>query len=292
MKPRHLAFLMAINVVWGLNAVASKFAVEAMGPLTATFFRFSIAALALLPYLRWQVGRMPMVLITAVLGGALFLGVTSSSFAVADNVSALAIAGQLGVPFSLILGIVFLRERIHWPRMLGIALSFAGVVVLGFDPALFDERLGLLLTIFGSFLWALGSLLFRRLQGIPALTIYAWLATVSAPCMLLASLVAEPGELARAIHLPLSTFGWVAFSALGSSVMGQGGMAWLLQRYPISTISPLTLVSPLLAVVFATLAFDNPLTPRMIGGGTLMLIGIAIITIRTAQARERGDAPA
>ena len=289
MKPRHLLFLMTINVVWGLNVVASKYAVTAIGPLTATFLRFSIALAVLVPFLKWQHGRMRAIFVTALFAGALFLAVTSTSLKVADNVSALAIAGQLGVPFSLILGIVFLGERIRWPRLIGIGLSFAGIVVMGFDPALFDERLGLLLTVVAAFLWALGSLLFRRLAGIPALTIYAWLAAVSAPCLLLASLIAEPGELQRAAGLPVSTFGWIAFSALGSSVMGQGGMAWLVQRYPISTIAPLTLVSPLLAVIFATLAFHNPLTPRMIGGGVLMLIGIAIITVRTAQARDRGE---
>ncbi len=287
MKPQHLAFLMAINVVWGLNAVVSKFAVDAMGPLTSTFFRFAIILAVLVPFLRWQQGRMLMIFVTAFFGGALFLGCASLSYAVADNVSALAIVGQLGVPFSLILGVLFLGEKIHWPRMVGIFLSFSGVVLLGFDPALFDERLGLLLTVFSAVLWALSSLLFRQLRGIPAMVIYAWLAAFSAPILLMASVIFEPGELQHAAGLPLSTFGWVAFSALGSSIMGQGGMAWLLQRYPLSMISPLTLAAPLLAVVFATLVFHNPMTPRMIGGGVLMLAGIAIITIRSAQARER-----
>ena len=42
-------------------------------------------------------------------------------------------------------------------------------------------------------------------------------------------------------HLPLSTFGWVLFSALGSTVIGQGAMSILLQRHPVSTVVPLTL---------------------------------------------------
>ena len=287
MKPQHLLFLMAINVVWGLNAVASKFAVDSMGAMTSTFFRFAIVFAVLTPFLRWQPGRMWMIFITSLFGGAIFLGVASLSYEVADNVSALAIVGQLGVPFSLILGVMVLGEKIHWPRMVGIALSFAGVLLLGFDPALFDERLGLLLTVLSAVLWSVSSLMFRQLKGIPAMVIYAWLAAFSAPILLIASLILEPGELQRAVGMPLSAFGWVAFSALGSSIMGQGGMAWLLQRYPLSMISSLTLVAPLLAVVFATLVFHTPLTPRMIGGGVLMLIGIAIITVRTAQARER-----
>lgn len=290
MKPQHLALVLLIDLVWGLNAIATKYAVEAVMPLTAAFIRFLLVAVLLAPWLRWLPGRMAMMLLTAMIAGALYFGAVSLSFAVADNISALSIAGQLGVPFSLILAVLFLGERIHWPRLAGIALSFVGVVVMGFDPALFDERWGLLLAVVACALWAIGSLLFRRLQGIPALTVYAWLGLISAPTLLAASLMVEPGELARVATMrPWQALGWIAFSAVGSSILGHGGMTWLLQRYPVSTISPLTLAAPLLAIVFAVWIFQTPITPRMAIGGLAMLVGIAIITLRTARAHEREE---
>jgi len=63
--------------------------------------------------------------------------------AVSTNVSALAIAGQLGAPFSLILAIIFLGERVHKYRIAGMALAFAGVVMIVFDPNAVNEHLGL-----------------------------------------------------------------------------------------------------------------------------------------------------
>ncbi len=286
MKPAHLALILLIDVIWGFNIVAVKLAVEAAQPITAVALRYAIVLIATLPWLRWVPGRMPIVIITGFVAGALFMGLGGLSFALADNVSALAIAGQLGVPFSLLLAVVIYRERIRWPRITAVVLCFMGVAVMGFDPAIARESIGLWLTVGASFAWAAGNLLFRKLAGVPVLTIHAWLAFVSVPVLLLASVVFEPGALAHIPDLGLSTWGWLAYSGLGSSLLGHGGMSWLFQRYPVSTVSPLTLPTPLISVIIAVIAFHTPITSQMIIGGILTLIGVAIITLRTAQARD------
>jgi O-acetylserine/cysteine efflux transporter len=283
MKPAHLALVLLINLAWGFNIVAVKFAVETAGPLTAVALRYAIVGLVCLPWLRWQPGRMGIILVTGFVAGALFMGLGAISFALADNVSALAIAGQLGVPFSLILAVLLYGERLHWPRITAVALCFAGVAVMGFDPAISHESIALWLTVAAALTWAIGNLLFRKLAGISVMTIHAWLALVSTPILLATSMVFEPGRLAAVPDLPLGTWGWLTYSALGASLLGHGGMSWLFQRYPVSTISPLTLPTPLISVIVAVIVFGTPITGQMITGGALTLIGVAIITLRTAK---------
>jgi O-acetylserine/cysteine efflux transporter len=286
MKPRHLALILLIDLVWAFNVVAVKLAVEDAQPLTAVALRYMIVLVACLPWLRWLPGRMMTLLITGFIAGPLFMGLGGLSFALADNVSALSIAGQLGVPFSLILAVVIYRERIHWPRMTAVVLCFAGVAVMGFDPAIAHESIALWLTVAASLAWAGGNLLFRKLAGVNVLTIHAWLALVSVPVLLTASIIFEPGALAHVAHLKPSTWGWLTYSALGASLLGHGGMSWLFQRYPVSTVSPLTLPTPLLSVIIAIIVFGTPITSQMMIGGVLTLIGVAIITLRTAQQRD------
>ena len=290
MKPRHLLLIALIDLIWAGNIVAIKVAVEAMPPLMAVTLRYLIVLAACAPWARWLPGRMLGVIGTGVVAGALFMGVGALGFSVADNVSALAIAGQAGVPFSLILAVIFYRERIRWVRITGIALSFAGVAVLAFDPHILDERLGLALTLAAALCWAAGNLLFRRLQGVFVLTIHFWLALVSVPLLAAASLIFEPGALAHVGAVPLHVWGWLLYSALGASLIGHGGMTWLFQRYPVSTVAPLTLPTPLLSVIVATLVFGTPVTTAMVIGGLVTLTGVAIITLRTAQARDRDAA--
>jgi O-acetylserine/cysteine efflux transporter len=283
---RDYVIAAAMNLMWGLNLIAVKMGVDLIAPLTAAFLRQAMVLMVCLPMLRIVPGKMRELLGLGVLSGAAFYIVVNLSMAVSDNVGALAIAGQLGVPFSLILAIVVLGERIQKARMIGIALAFGGVVLLAFDPAAADEIPGLLLTALASLLWAICSLIQRRLAGVPVLTIYAWVGLIGTLALFPIGLALEPEAMAGVPALPLSTLGWVLFSAVGSTVIGQGAMSLLLQRHTISSVVPLTLAAPVIAVIASSFYFGTPVTWMMAVGGIIVLAGIAIVTIRTAQAQE------
>jgi O-acetylserine/cysteine efflux transporter len=281
-----------MNLMWGLNIIAVKMAVTQISPLTAGFLRQAIVLLVCATWLRIVPGRMIALTVLGILSGGIFYTVINFSLAVSDNVGALAIAGQLGVPFSMILAIIVFRERIHLPRMAGIALSFAGVVLLVFDPAAAREGAGLALTALASLIWAVCSLVQRKLIGVPVLTIYAWVGFWGSIVMGLLAWTLEPAAMAGVPQLPLRAFGWVAFSAIGSTVIGQGAMSYLLQRHPISMVIPLTLAAPVISVFAAAYYFGTPLTALMLIGGAVAMVGVAIVTIRTARGGSAtGETP-
>jgi O-acetylserine/cysteine efflux transporter len=282
-KSHHIAFILLIDLLWAFNIIAIKEAVLAMPPLLTVALRYAVVLLVCATSLKVVEGRMQIVLATGLLTGALQFGLGATSYHVATNLSALAIAGQLGVPLSLILAILIDGERIAWRRTVGILLALAGVTILVFDPRIVDERLGIFLTFGAALCWAAGNLLFRRLSGIPVLTLYGWQAVVSLPVLLLTSHFVEPGGIAGLPQVPLAAFGWIVYSAIAASLIGHAGMSWLLQRYPVTLITPFTLPTPLLAVGFATFYYGTPVTPVMMVGGILTLAGVAIITLRTAQ---------
>lgn len=285
---RDLMVVAAMNVLWGFNIIAVKMAVSAIAPLTAGFLRQGIVLVVCIGSLRIIPGRMRALTLLGILSGGAFYVATNLSLAITHNVGALAIAGQLGVPFSLLLAIVVFHERIHLPRMAGIALSVAGVGLLVFDPTVIDEIPGLALTALASFIWAICSLIQRNLVGVPVLTIYAWIGLWGSIILGSIALVVETDAMWSIPHIPLKTFGWVVFSAIGSTILGQGAMSWLLQRHPISTVTPLTLAAPVIAVFATGWYFDTPPTMLMLTGGAIAMIGVAIVTIRTARA---GDTP-
>ncbi|WOK37054.1 DMT family transporter [Sphingomonas sp. C3-2] len=277
-----------MNILWGLNIIAVKMGVEAAGPFTAAVLRQVIVFAICAPALRIVPGRMRDLLLLGVLSGGVFYAFVNWSLAVATNVSALAIAGQLGAPFSLILAVIFLGERIHITRIIGMFLSFLGVVLLVFDPAAGKEIPGLLLTAIGSVIWAMSSLLQRRIRGVPILTIYAWMGLMGTLVLLPIAMWQEPEMLRAVPDLRVRDMGWIVFSAIGSTICGLGAMSWLLQRHPVTTVVPLTLAAPVISVVVASLYFETPLTPIMMLGGAVAMTGVAIVTIRTAERQKAG----
>jgi O-acetylserine/cysteine efflux transporter len=286
MKPRDLAFLVLINLIWGLNVVPMKWAVEQASPIALTFARFLVVLVVCLPFLKWQEGKMRSLLVVGLVAGALQFTLNFVAFGLADDVSSLAIAGQLGVPFSLILAIVFLGERIKLIRTFGILLSFAGVVVLVFDPHAFDERLALGIACLGAFTYAMGTILMRQLSGVHPLSLQAWMALISIGPVAACSALFEPGGFQQLVTMPTWVWGCIAFSALAASIIGHSGLYYLLQRYPVSVITPVTLLSPLIAVIASIAILGDSLTAQMILGGVMTLAGVAIITLRTAQKQS------
>lgn len=284
---RDLMVVVAMNLLWGFNIIAVKMAVNDIAPLTAGFLRQALVLAVCAGSLRIVPGRMRALVALGVLSGGLFYVATNLSLMVAENVGALAIAGQLGVPFSMLLAIIVFREKIHAPRIAGIALAFAGVGLLVFDPAAAKEGPGIALTAIGSFIWAVCSLIQRQLRGVPILTIYAWVGLMGSIVMGALAWAFEPEAMRAIPDLRVRTLGWVAFSAVGSTVLGQGAMVWLLQRHPVSTVTPLTLAAPVVAVFAAAYWFDNPLGVAMLAGGAVAMLGVAIVTIRTARAEVK-----
>lgn len=284
---RDVAIIVMMNLFWGLNIIAVKESVNHIAPLTAGFLRQVIVFAICAPALRIVPGRMVTLTMLGMLTGGLFYLVINLSLALATNVSALAIGRQLGVPFALILGVVFLGERIHWPRLIGIVLSLAGVVVLVFDPAAAREVPALALTALASFIWAVGSLLQRQLRGVAVLTIYAWIGLWGIIVVGLAACWFEPNAMSTIGDLRLAPLGWVAFSAIGSTLGGHGAMAWLLQRHPVAMVTPMTLAAPVISVFTAAWYFGTPITMVMLIGGSMAMAGVAIVTIRSARAGHR-----
>lgn len=284
---RDLMVAVLMNVMWALNIISAKMAVTEIAPLTAALLRQALVCVVCLSWLRIVPGQMKALLGLGVLTGALFFVFINLSLLATTNVSALAIAGQVGVPFSMILAVLVLGERIHRYRIVGVAMSFVGVAILLFDPAIVNEMAGIVLQLVASAIWACASLIQRGVRDVPILTVYAWIGLVGTALLAPVTLIVEPHGIASIPTIPLSSFGWIAFSAIGSTLLGHGSMAWLLQRHPISVVTPLTLAAPVLSVLIASWYFRTPLTPIMILGGIVALAGVAIVTIRSARAEER-----
>jgi len=283
----HLWQLVMINAIWGFNIVAVKLSADRFPPVFLTFLRFLIVGLVVWPWLRIRRGEMRWLLTAATCSGGLQFALMYSGVALSENMSSVAIGGQLGVPFATLLSVLLLGERIHWRRWLGIALAFAGVVLIGFSPEVFSSWTGLLLIVMAAFIGAVGLVAIKRVRELEPLELQAWLAWGSVPLLLPLSLVLEDGQLAS---LPTAgVTGWSAllYSALLASLVAHTSYFALIRRYPVSSVAPVTVLTPLFSVIFAVLILGDTLDGRMLAGGLLTLSGVTVIL-----ARERRGAAA
>ena len=184
MSPASVGLLVLCNVVWALNVVVSKLAVDDLGmpPLAYAFARSLLVMLVLLPFLRPVPRGLGKILLVglAISGGSfalLFMGLETASPAATGVVS------LSGAPLTVLFAILFLGEQVRWRRGLGIALTFAGVLVSVMGERALEMGTGLLLVFASALVGALGSVVVKRLE-ISSLRLQAWAAVASSVVLL------------------------------------------------------------------------------------------------------------
>lgn len=281
-----MALLLLANILFALNVIAMKVVVDASAPFLSVALRMGVVFLLCAPALRTLPGRTGWLMLYGFLNGGLFLLLLNLALSMATNIGALAIAGQLSVPFSLLLGALLLGERLNARKGAGVLLAFAGVAVLGFDPHIGSELPALLVMTAAVLVWGGGTLVQRKLTGVSVMNGQAWNGLMGAIVLTPFALLFERSAIAGLTQIGVDALGWFAFTCIGATVVGQGTLAWLLQRYPISTVMPFMLASPVLSTLSASLYFSTPITGGMIAGGLLALLGVAIIALSPDQARS------
>ena len=286
-EPAHLALLLVVQTIWGVNWIASKSAVMEFHPLLLTALRFGLLLTVMWPFLRWHPGQMRNLLAGCLLTGPLSFATGFIGLGLAKDIAPLAVASNLGAPFATLLSVLFLGDRIGPWRGAALLLSFGGVVLMGFDPKIFADAPALILTASSALFWAIAAIFMRRVRGVGAYGTQAWLSLITFPPMLAGALVFEANPISVVSHA--SWWAWVSLAniVIGATLIGHTGFFWLLSRYPIPLMAPFLLLAPVIGVLSGVFWFGDALTWRMIVGGMLTLAGVLIITIR--EGRRRPD---
>lgn len=286
--PRHLALLVGICGLWGFNIIAIKAGVERLPPIFLSFLRFAVVAVVLLPWLRLERGRLPWLLAASVCSGGLQFGLMYAGIAHSGSMSAVAIAGQLGGPFTTLLSVLLLGEKVRWRRWTGIALSFAGVMLIGFNPTVLDSMGGLSLVVLAALAGAFGLVAVKRVEGVGALELQAWFAWTSVPVLGAVSLLLEEGQWQGLVSLDAVGVGAVLYTVVAASLVAHTLFFWLLQRYPVTLVTPITVLAPVFSVGFSVWLLGDRLDWRILVGGAMTLAGVAIIALRERQVPGGG----
>ncbi|MEO1252205.1 MAG: DMT family transporter [Pseudomonadota bacterium] len=291
MSAREVSVLIVMCLIWGFHFVVIKVAVGEIPPIFYAAIRMTLVAALMAPFLRWRPGRMKMIVAAAFCLGAfnyafMFVGV---SYATA---SASALAIELYVPFATILSVIFLRDRIGGPRILGIALAFFGVAIIALDkpsdPTLASNiPLGVSLIAAGAFVEAVGAILIKKTDGFKPHELLAWFAMIGAASLWAITAVVERDQAAAwAAADKTLVISAIIYSAIGGSIIGHSAYYWLLQRLPVSTVSPSVLLTTVIAVASGVVFLGEPFGPRMIAGGLMVLAGVGVVLLRGARKQD------
>lgn len=279
-SPRFLASL-AI-VFWGVSFVATKAALDEIGPVTLIFLRFAIGAVVLLAIVRALPPRhaWPSLALMGFVG--VFIHQLLQSYALTMT-SATSTGWLIGITpiWSALLAAFVLRERFGFWKIAGLAGGFAGALLVvtrgDFSASVLGRpsTTGDLLILISTINWAVYSILGHgtiRTLGPRRATSGAMLFGAG---MLAPVFVFQRGW--RQIpNLTLTGWSAVLFLAVCCSALGYLFWYGALERIEVSRVAALLYAEPLVAVIAAALFLGERVSGVVVAGGVLVLGSVLI----------------
>jgi drug/metabolite transporter (DMT)-like permease len=192
-----------------------------------------------------------------------------------------------------VLGRVFLGERLPRPAVVGIVLGFAGVAIL-IGPSAFGgpgalAPLGLAAILISPISWSSGSLFASHRARLPGRPLVATGAQMTTGGLLLLAMSAVSGELTgfRVERVAPDSLLAMAYLTVIGSLLAFTAYGWLLRVAPLPLIATYAYVNPIVAVILGALILSEPIEPRTLVAGAVIIVSVAIIVT----ARGRMSAP-
>ena len=279
MSINQILLALIVPITWGFGYALTKIGMDQFTPLLLMSLRFGIAGLILVWFTKPPWGFMRELFIIAFIGSTIQYGFTYYGLKGID-VSTASILVQLEGPILALLSTLILKERLGWPRALGMGLAFTGVIVIAGEPRLSDSLDSVALVITGAVFWAIAQIMISRLKSLSGITILAWVAIIATPQMLLISLVIEEGQWESIKTANLVDWSIVFYLSFIMTVIGYSVWYHLLRICDVSKISPFLMLLPVTSIIAGMVLLNEQFTLAMGIGGVLVMTGVASTLIK------------
>jgi drug/metabolite transporter (DMT)-like permease len=289
------SLLLTTVFFWGMAFVFIKQALEEVSPSELTVLRFGLAGLAFLLYLalfpaaraRVAPGDWSRFILLGFLGvPGYHLALNFGEQWISASTASLIVA--LNPILTTLLSAALAGERPGRNAVGGILLALAGLVLVlrAQGGPLFQASSwgGVGLVLFAAVDFAFYSVLAKPLfRRYPSTTVTAY-ATLFGAAMLLP--LFRPTLLVKAAHLTAGTWGAVLFLSILAAFFGYIAWYYALARRDAAQVAVYVYLNPLFAVLGSRILLREPLTLPLIGGGALILTGVALANRTRVSAKE------
>ena len=281
-KQRDLIDLLLLATLWGGSFLFTRIAVPEFGPIAVAESRTFVAALVLVALM---LRKGDLVALRQNWRGLAIVGFANSAipfslfaFAMLSISSGLAAILNATSPlFGAVIAFVWLRERLPWMRIAGLAIGFAGVALLVWGKPTFaagGDGWAIVAALTASLSYGISPTYTKRhLAQVPPLAI----ATGS---QIAAALLLLPLAVALWPTRNPSAGAWFAVIALGIACTG---LAYILYFRLIRNIGPtraiaVTFLIPGFGMLWGALFLGETVTVEMLTGCAVILLGTALAT--------------
>lgn len=282
-----VAALTVTVVLWASAFVGIRAAADAFEPGPLSLGRLLVGALALVVIARPWRHRLPrgrtlgLVVVYGVLWfGAYNVALNAGETSVDAGTAALVV--NIGPILIALLAGVVLKEGFPRPLVIGMAVAFAGVVLIAgstrHDAAVQTaSTTGVLLCVLAAVLYAVGALTQKPTLRTVAPAMSVWMACT------IGAVVCLPFAPALVDQLGTASTGdvaWLVYLGVFPTAIGFTTWSYALRRLSAGQVASTTYLVPAVATLVSWVLLDEVPAPLAFVGGALCLAGVAITRVR------------
>ncbi len=280
MKATDVALAVLVAAIWGFAFVATKIGLESFTPTQLTAIRFLVACLPILFVARPSVSWMWLIGIGLVLfAGQFLLLFFGMVHGMPPGIASVTMQTQAF--FTILIAALILRDVPTAKQLVGIGISFVGLVLIGLSVGADLTYLGLGLTLGGALSWAVGNVLVKRIGNVDMLSLVVWASLVPPlPVLAVSALIDDQASLVTAVANASWMSIWSAlYLGLVATVFAYAIWGKLLRDYSTALVVPFALLAPCTGAVFSAIVFGERFGMLRSAGMGLILIGLALTVV-------------
>jgi len=279
LKSSELLLAASVPLVWGIGFTLAKAGMNEFPPLFLMGLRFSLASLVLIWFVTFPHGQLKKIFWISFVGSTLQYGMTFTGLSMIDASLAIIII-HLEVPFAVLLAALFLKDKPGKQRILGMMISFAGIVLIAGQPSLHGQMLAILLTGSGALMWAVGQIMVKRLENPPSgFALTAWIGVFSGPQMILGSFIIEESQLQSLAQASWIGWGVIFYLSIIMTALGYGIWYRVLSQNAVSKVMPVMLLLPVITIISSILLLGERPATIIFFGGAVVIGGVSLILL-------------
>lgn len=289
----HLMLALLVVGIWGTNFVVIHVGLAHFPALTFAALRFTLVSLPLLPFVRWPgATRAPVIAYGLLIGlGQFGLMLFAMQGHVSPGLASLLIQAQAF--FTVAIAIMVAGERLGTRSLAGLALCFAGILLISLHTGRDADLLGIALVIAAALSWGIANVVARGIGRVNPLALIAWSNLFAVPPLIVAAFWVDGPH---AIFVSLISAGAAAWASalwqsFGNALFGYAAWNWLLARHAASRIAPLGLLVPFFGLGASALLLGESLPAWKLAAAGAVIAGLAINILPSVRPRPDAVVP-
>jgi len=279
---KHLLILLFIAVVHGSAFPITKLVLnESVPPILMASLRMGLVLILLIPFWRFKIPERKF--IPSLIAFSIFMGVMVYSFMTlslyySSIISPVIVGSQLAIPFGILASAMMLNENISSKKWILIFSSFAGILIIFFDPKLANNLLGLFYASLMALSFGLAQVYSRKLRSLDISLTNAFTGLFGFIILLIISYFIEGDTISSIISINLNSWVLISYQAIVVSLGAHLLMFYLYKFYTIGQIFPSYSLFPIFGIGLTFLIFGEIPTILFLIGSIIVLCSVFLLS--------------